>query len=132
MKCRTMKLLDVVFFRYYSIYRKMPFEITPETSALTSMWVFMFIGVIGFLAGLLASLGKSLMMIAIFVFAIASYALLHAHFIKSGRWKEIVGNKPVIKSHKFSVLISIVFAMVGIMLAFLGPLLAVYIRTGSI
>ena len=132
MKHRLMKLLDVIFYNYYSIYQKFFRDIAPETSTVIGIWAFLTIGIIGFLAGILAYMGKIIMMISIFMVGFASYYMLYSYFIKTQRWKKIIKDKPTIKSKRFSVIITLVFTIVGILIDFGGPLLAIYICTGSI
>lgn len=127
-----MKLLDVIFYNYYNVYQKFFRDIAPETSTIIGIWAFLTVGIIGFLAGILAYKGKIAMMISIFIAGFASYYLLYSYFIKSQRWKKIVKDKPTIKSKRFSVIITLVFTIVGILIDFGAPLLAIYIRTGSI
>jgi len=127
-----MKLLDVVFYHFYCFYRRKFHDITPETSTITSIWVFLFGGVMTFISGFVAPFGKTITIIACFAVGVGGIAILQAYFIKSGRWKRILKEKPVIKSKRFSIIITIAFAVLGILLAFGGLFLAKYIRTGSV
>ena len=127
-----MKLLDVVFYHFYCFYRRRFHDITPETSTITSIWVFLFGGVMTFISGFVAPFGKTITIIACFAVGVGGIAILQAYFIKSGRWKRILKEKPVIKSKRFSIIITIAFAVLGILLAFGGLFLAKYIRTGSV
>ena len=127
-----MKLLDVVFYHFYCFYRRKFHDITPETSTITSIWVFLFGGVMTFISGFVAPFGKTITIIACFAVGVGGIAILQAYFVKSGRWKRILKEKPVIKSKRFSIIITIAFAVLGILLAFGGLFLAKYIRTGSV
>ena len=127
-----MKLLDIVFYHFYCFYRRRFHDITPETSTITSIWVFLFGGVMTFISGFVAPFGKTITIIACFAVGVGGIAILQAYFIKSGRWKRILKEKPVIKSKRFSIIITIAFAVLGILLAFGGLFLAKYIRTGSV
>ena len=85
-----------------------------------------------FISGFVAPFGKTITIIACFAVGVGGIAILQAYFIKSGRWKRILKEKPVIKSKRFSIIITIAFAVLGILLAFGGLFLAKYIRTGSV
>ncbi len=129
---RTMNILDVLFYCLYSFYRKILSDITPETSTITGLWVIIFGGVMTFTGGIIAPFGWTVTMIACFAVGIASVAILQRYFIKSGRWKRILKEKPIIKNKKVSVIITIAFAIIGILSAFGGIFLAKYIHSGCL
>lgn len=127
-----MKLLDVVFYQLYCFYRKWLHDITSETSTITTIWIVFFGGVMAFISGFVAPFGKTITIIACFAVGIGGIAILQAYFIKSGRWKRILKEKPVIKSKKVSIIITIAFVVIGFLWAFGGLFLAKYIRIGSV
>jgi hypothetical protein len=85
-----------------------------------------------FISGFVAPFGKTITIIACFAVGIGGIAILQAYFIKSGRWKRILKEKPVIKSKKVSIIITIAFVVIGFLWAFGGLFLAKYIRIGSV
>ena len=107
-------------------------DITSETSTITSIWVVLFGDVMTFISGFVAPFGKMITIIACFAVGIGGIAILQAYFIKSRRWKRILEEKLVIKSKKVSIVITIAFAVIGILWVFGGLILAKYIRTGSV
>lgn len=127
-----MKIFDVIFYYLYGFYRKVLSDITPETSTITCIWVLLFGGIMTFTGGFVAPFGRTITIIACFVEGVVGIVILQTYFIKSGRWKRIINNEPVIKNKKVSIMITIVFAVTGILLAFFGLFLAKYIHTGSI
>lgn len=123
-----MRFLDVIFFYYYSFFKNcMPFELTPEFSALIGISATFYFALLGIIGVPLALAGKTLLLITAILIGVGLFFFLYRHFMRLNNWRKIVRDKPMIKNRKVSISITILFFVLGLICAICGPLLMKYV-----
>ncbi|MBR1514086.1 MAG: hypothetical protein IJ622_07335 [Bacteroidales bacterium] len=123
-----MRFLDVIFFYYYSFFKNcMPFEVTPEFSALIGICTTFYFAILGIIGVPLALAGKAMLLITAILIGAGIFFILYRYFMRLNNWRKIVRDKPLIKNKKVSISITILFFVLGMICSICGPLLMKYV-----
>ena len=115
-----MKFLDVIYYNLYLRYRRHKiYLLSPKDMAwfaLSSYLAFMFIGISSVISICVKVIPNSKYNIFIVIIQI----LTHQYFFRKERYIYILKEKPIIKSKKFSKIITIVFEVFSVFVLYMS------------
>ena len=117
---KIMKFLDVIYYNFYLRYRRHKiYLLSPKDMAwfaLSSYLAFMFIGISSVISICVKVTPNSKYNIFIVIIQI----LTHQYFFRKERYIYILKEKPIIKSKKFSKIITIVFEVFSVFVLYMS------------
>ncbi|MBQ3546382.1 MAG: hypothetical protein IJA34_15570 [Lachnospiraceae bacterium] len=117
---KIMKFLDVIYYNLYLRYRRHKiYLLSPKDMAwfaLSSYLAFMFIGISSVISICVKVIPNSKYNIFIVIIQI----LTHQYFFRKERYIYILKEKPIIKSKKFSKIITIVFEVFSVFVLYMS------------
>ena len=123
-----MKFLDVIYYNLYLFFKKTG-EIEESAALFAMVFCFEFM-----ISGILLSVCKILnvnikysILYVIFVLYLIIWFLLELRYLRKDKYMSIVRKKPIIKSKRFSKIITIVFIILSILPLFvLLPIVSLF------
>ena len=125
---KIMKFLDVIYYNLYLFFKKTG-EIEESAALFAMVFCFEFM-----ISGILLSVCKILnvnikysILYVIFVLYLIIWFLLELRYLRKDKYMSIVRKKPIIKSKRFSKIITIVFIILSILPLFvLLPIVSLF------
>ena len=125
---KIMKFLDVIYYNLYLFFKKTG-EIE-ESAALFAMvfcFDFMISGILLSVCEILNLNLKSNILYIVFVLVLIIWFLLEPRYLRKDKYISIIRKKPIIKSKRFSKIITIVFIILSILPLFvLLPIVSLF------
>jgi hypothetical protein len=120
-------MIDKLFYYYYLCYDKIIYDVWPPqytviyTFSFIVSWIMICPIDLFFAYSFHINIFDKWIMIGIFLLILL---LKYLYFIRTGRWKRIVEEKPKFRnSNKLSVIVTIAFTIFGLLLMFITPII---------